>query len=220
MKLSNMDLNAFARELAGDSPAPGGGSVAALAGGLAAALCAMVSRLTLGREKYKDAADDMEAVRHKADAASARLLELVDEDAAAYNKVSAAFRMPKGTDEEKATRADAIQEATKAAASTPLDTLRTTADLCDLCRLAVEKGNPNCITDAGVAAQLIRAAAKGAAYNIRAAAKGAAYNVQINLSSIKDGVFREHLAKQTDEMLNRVLKEAADLEELVERSMG
>ena len=209
MKLSDMDLNAFARELAGDSPAPGGGSVAALAGGLAAALCAMVSRLTLGRDRYKDAAEDMEAVRQKADAASARLLALVDEDAAAYNKVSAAFRMPKGTDEEKAARADAIQEAAKAAASTPLDTLRTTADLCDLCRLAVEKGNPNCITDAGVAAQLIRAAAKGAAYN-----------VQINLSSIKDAVFREHLAKQTDELLSRVLKEAADLEELVERSLA
>jgi len=209
MKLSDMDLNAFARELAGDSPAPGGGSVAALAGGLAAALCAMVSRLTLGREKYKDAADDMEAVRQKADTASARLLALVDEDAAAYNKVSAAFRMPKGTDEEKAARADAIQEAAKAAASTPLDTLRTTADLCDLCRLTVEKGNPNCITDAGVAAQLIRAAAKGAAYN-----------VQINLSSIKDAVFREHLAKQTNEILSRVMKEAGDLEELVERSLA
>ena len=209
MKLSDMDLNAFARELAGDSPAPGGGSVAALAGGLAAALCAMVSRLTLGREKYKDAADDMEAVRQKADAASARLLALVDEDAAAYNKVSAAFRMPKGTEEEKAARADAIQEATKAAASTPLDTLRISADLCDLCRLAVEKGNPNCITDAGVAAQLIRAAAKGAAYN-----------VQINLSSIKDAVFREHLAKQTNEILSRVMKEAGDLEELVERSLA
>ncbi len=208
MKLSDMDLNGFARELAGDSPAPGGGSVAALAGGLAAALCAMVSRLTLGREKYKDADDDMEAVRQKADAASARLLALVDEDAAAYNKVSAAFRMPKGTDEEKAARSDAIQEATKAAASTPLDTLRTTADLCDLCRLAVEKGNPNCITDAGVAAQLIRAAAKGAAYN-----------VQINLSSIKDAVFLEHLAKQTDEILNRTLKETAELEEWVERKL-
>jgi len=209
MKLSDMDLNAFARELAGDSPAPGGGSVAALAGGLAAALCAMVSRLTLGRDRYKDAAEDMEAVRQKADAASARLLALVDEDAAAYNKVSAAFRMPKGTDEEKAARADAIQEAAKAAASTPLDTLRTTADLCDLCRLAVEKGNPNCITDAGVAAQLIRAAAKGAAYN-----------VQINLSSIKDAVFREHLAKQTNEILSRVMKEARHLEELVERSLA
>jgi glutamate formiminotransferase/formiminotetrahydrofolate cyclodeaminase len=209
MTLTELDLKGFARELAGDSPAPGGGSVAALAGGLAAALCAMVSRLTLGRDKYKDAAQDMEMVRQKADAASARLLALVDEDAAAYNKVSAAFRMPKGTDEEKAARSEAIQEATKAAASTPLDTLRTTADLCDLCRLAVEKGNPNCITDAGVAAQLIRAAAKGAAYN-----------VQINLSSIKDAVFREHLAKETDELLRRVLEESADLEERVERSLG
>jgi glutamate formiminotransferase/formiminotetrahydrofolate cyclodeaminase len=209
MTLTELDLKGFARELAGDSPAPGGGSVAALAGGLAAALCAMVSRLTLGRDKYKGAAQDMEMVRQKADAASARLLALVDEDAAAYNKVSAAFRMPKGTDEEKAARSEAIQEATKAAASTPLDTLRTTADLCDLCRLAVEKGNPNCITDAGVAAQLIRAAAKGAAYN-----------VQINLSSIKDAVFREHLAKETDELLRRVLEESADLEERVERSLG
>jgi glutamate formiminotransferase/formiminotetrahydrofolate cyclodeaminase len=209
MKLSDMDLNGFARELAGDSPAPGGGSVAALAGGLAAALCAMVSRLTLGRDKYKDAADDMETVRKKADAAAARLLALVDEDSTAYNKVSAAFRMPKGTDAEKAARAEAIQEAAKAAASTPLDTLRTTADLCDLCRLAVEKGNPNCITDAGVAAQLIRAAAKGAAYN-----------VQINLSSIKDAVFREHLAKQTDERLKQVLKETAELEESVERRLA
>ncbi len=208
-KLSEKPLAAFTRELAGDSPAPGGGSAAALAGCLAGALCAMVSRLTLGRDKYEDAAEEMQTVRGRADELWARLLELVDEDAAAYNKVAAAFRLPKDTGEEKAARARAVQDAFKTAAAAPLETLKATAELCDLCRLVVEKGNPNCITDAGVSAQLIRAAAKGAAYNVR-----------INLSSIKDEEFRGSLAARTDELLTRTLAEVSDLEKTVERSLA
>jgi methenyltetrahydrofolate cyclohydrolase len=207
-KLTKMPLDLFTRELSGDSPAPGGGSVAALAGGLAGALCAMVSRLTLGRDKYKDAAEEMQAVIYKADILSNRLLELVEEDTDAYNKVTSAFRMPKETGEEKAARSRSIQAAIKTAATTPLETLRATADLCAICRQVVEKGNQNCITDAGVAVQLIRAAAKGAAYNVR-----------INLSSIKDAEFCGHLAAQTDEALTRTLSEVNALEEMVERSL-
>ncbi len=207
-KLSSMPLAQFTRELSADSPAPGGGSVAALAGGLAGALCAMVSRLTLGREKYKHAAEEMQAVIHKSDILSNRLLELVDEDTDAYNKVTSAFRMPKETAEEKAARSRSIQAAIKTAATTPLETLRATAELCALCRQVVEKGNQNCITDAGVAVQLIRAAAKGAAYNVR-----------INLSSIKDSEFCGHLTAQTDEALTRTLSEVNALEEMVERSL-
>lgn len=207
-KLTKMPLDHFTRELSGDSPAPGGGGVAALAGGLAGALCAMVSRLTLGRDKYKHAAEDMQAVSRKADVLSGRLLELVDEDTDAYDKVTSAYRMPKETEEEKGARSLSIQAAIKTAAAKPLETLRATVELCGLCRQVVEKGNKNCITDAGVAVQLLRAAAKGAAYNVR-----------INLSSIKDPGFCRHLAAQTDESLSSALGELNALEEMVERTL-
>ncbi|MFP3929265.1 MAG: cyclodeaminase/cyclohydrolase family protein [Desulfobacteraceae bacterium] len=207
-KFPEMSLASFTKELAGDSPTPGGGSAAALAGCLAAALCAMVSRLTLGRDKYKDAAEKMESVKDEADKLWARLLALVDEDATAYNKVTAAFQLPKGTDEEKAARTGAIQEALKTAAAAPLETLKAAAELCRLCRLVVEEGNPNCLTDAGVSAQLIRAAAKGAAYNIK-----------INLSSINEPDFCETLAALATELLSRTLTDVSELEEVLERAL-
>ena len=209
MRLSEMTIDRFARELASDSPAPGGGSAAALAGSLAAALCAMAARLTLGREKYKEAFADMDMLRKKADALSVRLLEQVDEDTAAYNKVMAAYRLPKVSDEEKAARASAVEEATKDATLAPLETLRRVGEIADLCRLAIDKGNQNCITDVGVAAQFIRAAANGAAYNVR-----------VNLSSIKDAEFRVRLAAEMDEILVRTLSEVKTMEEIVNRKLG
>jgi formiminotetrahydrofolate cyclodeaminase len=209
MRLSEMTIDRFAGELASDSPAPGGGSAAALAGSLAAALCAMAARLTLGRDKYRDAFAEMDIMREKADALTVRLLEQVDEDTAAYNKVMAAYRLPKVSDEEKAARSLAIQTAVKEAALAPLETLRRVGEIVDLARLAIEKGNRNCITDAGVAAQFIRAAANGAVYNVR-----------VNLSSIKDEEFRGRLAAETDEILARTLSEVEIMEAIVNRTLG
>ncbi|MDB4444536.1 cyclodeaminase/cyclohydrolase family protein [bacterium] len=208
MSLVDLTLKAFIDQLSGDTPAPGGGSVAALAGGLSAALCLMVTRLTLGREKYRDVWKDMARVRDAADKHARRLLELVDEDTEAYNQVMAAFRLPKGSDDLKAARKEAIGVANKGAALVPLDTLRTLSQLVDLIGEALEKGNPNCITDAGVAVQLIRAAATGAAYNIR-----------INVSGISDNEFSTETITETKALLDHINIAVNRLESVVEQGL-
>ena len=198
MKLLELRVKDFISTLAGDSPAPGGGSVSALAGALSAALCAMVARLTLGKEKYRGAWEEMERLRDEADSLSSRLMGLVEEDSAAYTKVMAAFRIPK---EQHSAREDAVQSAFKEAASVPMETLRVTAELLDLVKSALNQGNPNCLTDAGVAAQLMRAAANGAAYNVR-----------INLAGIKDPDFRSRLSTETSRLLERIEDSVRDTE--------
>lgn len=201
MKLAELSLKKFLVSLSGDSPAPGGGSASALAGALAASLCAMVARLTLGKEKYQGVWKEMERLRATADALSSRLLELVEEDSAAYNKVVAAFRIPK---EAKKAREEAIQSAFKEAASVPMETLRAVAGLVDLVKTALNQGNPNCLTDAGVSAQLVRAAANGAAYNVR-----------INLPGIKDENFKAKLASETSQLLARIEASLTDVEKFL-----
>ncbi len=201
MKLAELSLKEFLVSLSGDSPAPGGGSASALAGALGASLCAMVARLTLGKEKYRAAWKEMERLRDTADALSSRLLELVDEDSAAYNRVVAAFRIPK---QAKKAREEAIQSAFKEAASVPMETLRAVAGLVDLVKTALDQGNPNCLTDAGVSAQLVRAAANGAAYNVR-----------INLPGIKDEDFKARLASEASQLLARIEGSLRDVEKSV-----
>jgi formiminotetrahydrofolate cyclodeaminase len=209
MSLVKLNIEEFARQLASDAPAPGGGSVAALAGALAASLSAMVARLTEGKEKYRDSWEAMASVREQGDALADRLLKLVDEDTEAYNRVTAAFRLPKDSDDQKETRGQAIQEATKGAAMVPFQTLETIAEVIGLVRQAIEMGNPNCLTDAGVAAQLLRAGALGASYNVR-----------INLGGLKDKVWADELADKTSRFVNRLTAEVAELEQLVEKGLG
>jgi formiminotetrahydrofolate cyclodeaminase len=198
MKLMELRMKDFISTLSADSPAPGGGSVSALAGALSAALCAMVARLTLGKEKYRGAWEEMERLRDEADSLSSRLMDLVEEDSAAYNRVMAAFQIPK---EQQGERENALQSALKGAASAPMETLRVTAELLDLVKSALNQGNPNCLTDAGVAAQLMRAAANGAAYNVR-----------INLAGIKDPDFRSRLSTETSRLLERIEDSVRDTE--------
>jgi formiminotetrahydrofolate cyclodeaminase len=201
MKLTELSLKQFLVTLSGDSPAPGGGSASALAGALSAALCAMVARLTLGKEKYRQAWKEVERLRDAADSLSSRLLELVEQDSAAYNRVVAAFRIPK---EAASAREEAIQSAFKEAASVPMETLRAAAELVDLVKTALARGNPNSLTDAGVSLQLVRAAANGAAYNVR-----------INLPGIKDQDFKAKLASETSELLARVECSLKEMERVV-----
>lgn len=204
MRLTELSVKDFVATLSGDSPAPGGGSVSALAAALSAALCAMVARLTLGREKYGGAWQAMERLRDEADSLCSKLLKLVEEDSIAYNRVVEAYRMPKDNAE---TREDAIQSAYREAASVPMETLRTTAKLVDQVKTALDQGNPNCITDAGVSAQLVRAAANGAAYNVR-----------INLPEIKDRDFTSKLAAETSDLLVRIEGSLKEMEKaLVDR---
>lgn len=209
MTLIELPLTEFVNKLGDNSPTPGGGSVAALAGCLGAALCAVVARLTLGKEKYRGAREDMERVCDASDKLARRLLVLVDKDTEAYNQVMDAFKLPKKNEDQKATRRQAIQSAVKQTALVPMETLQTMADLVELVGEALDKGNPNCITDAGAAAQLTRAAAMGAAYN-----------VQINLLDISNNDFSARLEKDMNELVSHIMEAVDRLEKIIEQNLG
>ena len=204
-KLADLTTARFAEELASQSPAPGGGSVAAYVGSLSAALCAMVARLTVGKKKYEAAWKKMETVIVRADRLSGQLIELMDADTDAYNQVVAAFKLPKETDGDKAARSQAIQAATRQAAEVPLATLRAAAVIMDLIEPVIAQGNPNCITDAGTAVQLLQTASLAAAYNVR-----------INIGSLKDKAFADRCAAEVDESIAGVRKAVARLEARVD----
>ena len=150
--------------VASSSPAPGGGTVSAVAGAMAGALAAMVGRLTAGRKKYAAVDAEFRALVERAESLRVRLVRLADEDAAAFNAVSAAYAMPK---EPAGPRTEAIQQALVEAAKVPLETLRAARDVAALAARAAEAGNKNAVSDAGVGAMLALAAARGAAYNVR-----------------------------------------------------
>jgi methenyltetrahydrofolate cyclohydrolase len=192
-------------ELASSSPAPGGGSAAALAGAMAAGLCAMAARLTLGREVLRERWPEMERIRDEADGLAARLQDLAEEDAAAFDAVMQARRLPRGTPPEQEARAAAVQAAVLRCAEVPLQTLRAVLGTAELAAAAVKGANPACLTDAGTAAALARAGAAAAAYNVR-----------INLRGITDPGRRAALAGETAAALARVEELAARAAALVE----
>ncbi len=209
MKLADLAVSEFVRELASVSPAPGGGSVAALCGGLSAALCAMVARLTHGKEKYRAGWQAMEHLIQQADPLAERFIVLMDADTEAYNQVVAAMRLPRDTAEEKAARKTAIELANRKAAEVPLETLKNTLKLADNVKEAVEKGNANCITDAGTAAQLVRTAAYAAAYNVR-----------INLAGIADPVFVANCRSEVNRILTSIKASIDAVEQKVDSALG
>lgn len=182
MELRKLTVEGFINETASSSPAPGGGSVAALNAASSAALIAMVANLTIGKEKYKASEAEMQDVAAKAGALKDQFLSLIDEDSNAFNKIMAAFKLPKDTDEAKKARSAAIQEATKGAALVPFKVGETANTLFALAEAVILRGNPNAVTDGAVAAM-----------NARAAVRGAFLNVKINLGSIKDQAFVDDL---------------------------
>ncbi|NWG14195.1 MAG: glutamate formimidoyltransferase [Acidobacteria bacterium] len=190
----------FVSAVAAPTPTPGGGSVAALAGWLASALGEMVAGLTEAREKFAAEHREAAALRRKLAAAGRDLRQLVAEDAAAYQAVVSAFGLPKETEDQKARRSAAIQEATRVATETPLRTARTAASVLETLETLMAIGNPNARSDAAVGAQL--------AY---AAVKGAQYNVLVNLPGLKDAAFVQNcrnevsdLARRCQQILNRI----------------
>lgn len=185
MELKKLTVEGFINETASSSPAPGGGSIAALNAASSAALIAMVAQLTLGKEKYAASQEEMQEVAQKAGALKDQFLAFIDEDSNAFNKIMAAFKLPKDTDEAKKARSAAIQEATKGAALVPFKVGKTANELFALAEAVILRGNPNAVTDGAVAAM-----------NARAAVRGAFLNVKINLGSIKDAQFVEDLKKQ------------------------
>jgi formiminotetrahydrofolate cyclodeaminase len=204
MKTTDTTVGEFLERLSGGSATPGGGSVAALSGALSAALCAMVGRLTTGRAKYQEVRAEMEQMQNAADTLTLRLLDLVDKDIDAYNGVIDALKMPKQTEEHRLSRQEAIQKATKQAALVPMETLRSLAELTGLVERAFTKGNPNCLTDTGVAALLIHAAALGAAYNVR-----------VNLSGIDDKDFVRKIKSEMQKVLEEILAPIDRLSKMV-----
>lgn len=160
-------VTGFTADVASNAPVPGGGSVVALTGSLAAALAQMVAGLTVGRKKYAAVEDEMKELGLRASSLVRRLRQLKDEDAAAYTLVSNAYKLPKDTPEQEKERTAAIQAGLMKAAEVPLETARFCAEVAELAAICAEKGNTNAASDAGVAALLAEAAAKGAAYNVR-----------------------------------------------------
>ncbi len=207
MELTTLKVQDFVNELASDSPAPGGGSVAALCGALGGALAAMVANLTVGKDKYRESWDAMEKVQRKAPELYKEFLGLLQEDTRAFNTYMSALKMPKETEEEKSARREKMQLGLKEAAAVPLRTLRACKDLGDLALPVVEKGNPNAITDGGTAGLLALAAGKAAAYNIR-----------INLGGIKDEDFVTQTEKEVQELLTAIEARTKQIEGLVEKA--
>jgi glutamate formiminotransferase/formiminotetrahydrofolate cyclodeaminase len=206
--LASSTINSFLSELASSSPAPGGGSVAALSGALAAALDSMVCQLTLGKKKYEDMQDDISELSHQIKKLQKRLTELIDEDTNAFNDVMAAFKMPKETEEQKKKRSQAIQQGYKKAAEIPLETAQTAKKVLHLSIEIAKKGNKNSITDAGVAALL--------GYS---AVYAAALNVEINLGSIKDKDFVEKMNKELKTLRSESEKEKTMVEDIVAKHL-
>ncbi|MCD6542630.1 MAG: cyclodeaminase/cyclohydrolase family protein [Thermoplasmata archaeon] len=204
MKLIEMKLKDFIEELSSDSPAPGGGSVAALAGALSSALSSMVCNLTIGKEKYKDVEYDMEKILDRVEDIRERFMELIDRDTEAFNRVMEAFKLPKNTEEEKKIRKEKIQDALKGAALVPLETARMCAEMIELCKEIAEKGNKNSITDVGVAAIMAKAGLESAILNVK-----------INLKSINDENFIESLLYEIDILKNNIEEVMKDVEEIV-----
>src|SRR5213083_217084 len=177
--LAKMNVREFCNETLSDSPAPGGGSVAALMGALGASLGGMVANLSAGKRGWDDKLEYFSKWAVKAQQLKDELLALVDEDTAAFNKVMDAFALPKQSAEEKAARTTAIESATKYAAEIPLKVMETSSKSYELLAEMAEKGNPNSISDVGVGICATRACIDGAALNVR-----------INLSNLKDEKFK------------------------------
>ena len=195
MKLADMTVTQFVDTVASDAPAPGGGSVAALAGSIGAALTAMVGNLTQGRKKYAQYADFAAQVEQKGNELKTQLLDVMDRDTEAFMLVSNAFAMPKATDEEKAARSAAIQAGLKACTKTPMEMMELCAKAARLATDFSENGfNDSSASDLGVAF-----------LSLSAAIRGAWLNVLINIGSIKDEAFVNAYREKGEMLLHHAL---------------
>jgi len=207
-RLIGMSLREFADELSMDSPAPGGGSAAALCGALSASLSSMVANLTVGKKGYEKAWKDLKQAAARAQKLKDAYLESVDLDTAAFNKLMEAYRLPKASEEQKKARDEAVRSAAMEATLVPFDVLDKSVELLKLAKKVAQKGNRNSASDAGVAGQAGRAAAEGAYYNIR-----------INLPSIEDREFRSRITNQAVRLKKRALRLADEINKMVEKEL-
>jgi glutamate formiminotransferase / formiminotetrahydrofolate cyclodeaminase len=207
--LVKMNLREFCNETLSDSPAPGGGSVAALMGALGASLGGMVANLSAGKRGWDDKVEYFSNWAVKAQQLKDELLALVDEDTAAFNKVMDAFALPKVSAEEKAARSAAIQQATKYAAEVPLNVMETASRSYELLAEMAERGNPASISDVGVGALATRACIGGAALNVR-----------INLAQLKDEKFKGVLEEKVRSVCAHSVAKFKEISQVVESKLG
>ena len=204
-KLVDMTCTGFAEETASESPAPGGGSISAYMGALAAALGTMVANLSSHKAGWDDRWEFFSDWAENGMAVMNELLYLVDEDTAAFNKIMDVFGMPKGTDEEKAARAEAMEAATLYATQVPLRTMKAAYKAFDVVRAMAEEGNPNSVSDAGVGALAARSAVMGACLNVK-----------INAAGLKDRAMADALVKEAEEIQALAQKSEAEVLAVVE----
>jgi len=207
--LAKMNLREFCNETLSDSPAPGGGSVAALMGALGASLGGMVANLSAGKRGWDDKLQYFSDWAVKAQQLKDELLSLVDEDTAAFNKVMDAFALPKEAAEEKAARAAAIEQTTKYAAEVPLKVMETASKSYDLLAEMAERGNPASVSDVGVGALATRACIEGAALNVR-----------INLAQLKDEKFKGVLEEKVRSVCAHSVAKFKEISQAVESKLG
>ncbi|MBO4870457.1 MAG: glutamate formimidoyltransferase [Muribaculaceae bacterium] len=207
-KLVDLTVKGFAEETSRESPAPGGGTIAAYMGALGAALGGMVANLSSHKPGWDERWHEFSVWADKGQELMTELLHLVDEDTQAFNRIMAAFGMPKKTDEDKAARSAAIQAATLYATQVPLRTMKASFQVFDLCRAMAEEGNPNSVSDAGVGALAARAAVLGAGMNVK-----------INAGSLKDRATADALVAEANELIARANTEEAEITRIVESKL-
>lgn len=208
-RLIRMDLRAFADETASESPAPGGGSISAYVGSLGAALGTMVANLSAGKRGWEDKINLFSDFAAQGQHVKDTLLTLVDEDTNAFNKIMNAFGLPKGTDEEKKVRTQAIEDATKYACEIPFKVMETAYGILPMLAAMVEQGNPNSITDAGVGVLCVKTAVRGAYFN-----------VLVNAQGLKDRAFAEDIKSRAKQILDKNHAEADALIAKVEAAIA
>lgn len=207
--LKAMKLYEFTDELSSDSPAPGGGSVAALCGALSAALSAMVASLTWSKKGMEDSQASVQEIGVETQALKSWFVEAIDHDTDAFNAVLAARRLPKKTEEQKTARETAMEQANQAATQVPLDVLERSVKAAELAQRIAREGNPASVSDAGVAGACALAAAEGAALNVR-----------INIPSVTDEAVAKQFAARQDELMRRARELAEQTRQLVDEVLS
>jgi len=208
-KLVDMTCTGFANETASESPAPGGGSIAAYMGALGAALGAMVANLSSHKPGWDDRWEEFSDYAVQGQKLKDELLWLVDEDTHSFNLIMSAMGLSNGTNQEKEARKKAMEEATKYAIEIPYRTVKRAYDVFDLCEAMIEKGNPNSVTDAGVGVLCAKAAVIGAYLNVR-----------INATGLEDKTFAEEIVKKAKDFVEKAITREKTLLQQVEEIIG
>ena len=202
--LVDLTVKEFLNKVAGSDPVPGGGSIAALNGAIASALAAMVANLTVGKKGYEAHEELMQHIAGVTLQEKDTFIEDIDRDSEAYDSVFACFKMPKATDEEKAARSAALQEATLYATQVPLRTMKTAFGVFEIVRAMAAVGNPNSVSDAGVGALAARSAVLGAGLNVR-----------INAAGLKDRAAADALVAEADRLAAEAERAEREVLEIV-----